>query len=63
MPKNKGVMGIIVSPEGIETLSFLGKTQKERERALGLYIDVRGLLDELDRTIKKKREEREKVLR
>ena len=62
MPNNNGLMGIILSTEGIETISFLGKTQKEREKALGLYINVRELLRELDRAIKGKSEKRQKNL-
>lgn len=58
MSNNKGLMGIVLSTEGIESFSFLGNTQKEREKALQMYIALRELLHELDRAIKEKRQKR-----
>ena len=53
-------MGIILSTEGIESLSFLGKTKKQREKALEMYATLKELLLELDRAIKKRTKEERK---
>ena len=63
MATNKGMMGIILSSEGIERLSFLGKTKKQREKALEMYSAIKELLHELDKAIKQRAKVTDKNLR
>jgi hypothetical protein len=49
-----GVVGIIVSLEGVETLSFLGSTEEERRIGFELYKSLEEELRMLDGAIKRK---------
>ncbi|MDA2920248.1 hypothetical protein MYX76_12290 [Desulfobacterota bacterium AH_259_B03_O07] len=50
----KGIVGIIISKDGIESLSFMGKTEREKKLGLTIYTHLEEELRTLDKTIKQK---------
>ena len=49
-----GKISITLSQEGVQILSFFGKTEEERKEALWLYSLIENEIHQIDKVIKEK---------